>query len=242
MAGKETLFSGLHREQLQGNITVFYNHIFLAIAPILVFLIPLSIFAPQATIFIYYMIAISGLYTLSLLLQLLFPSHYMVTHLCISTSMYLMFFYAMIRLGGIPTSGGLIFAGIANVFATVPRQRTWFPISMFSLFCVMVVLLVVLKPWLHVPEQMTPELNSILFAAMGISLTGSALGFVLQFIRQQRKLEELEARHLKEMNEFKDRFFTNITHEFRTPLTIIDGMADLIKARPGEWMETGLQR
>jgi signal transduction histidine kinase/DNA-binding response OmpR family regulator len=239
---KKLSFPGCTVKQLQGNITVFYNHIFLAIAPILVFLIPLSIFAPQATIFIYYMIAISGLYTLSLLLQLLFPSRYMVTHLCISTSMYLMFFYAMIRLGGIPTSGGLIFAGIANVFATVPRQRTWFPISMFSLFCVMVILLVVLKPWLHVPEQMTPELNSILFAAMGISLTGSALGFVLQFIRQQRKLEELEARHLKEMNEFKDRFFTNITHEFRTPLTIIEGMADLIKARPGEWMGTGLQK
>jgi signal transduction histidine kinase/DNA-binding response OmpR family regulator len=239
---KKLSFPGCTKKQLQGNITVFYNHIFLAIAPILVFIIPLSIFAPQATIFIYYMIAISGLYTLSLLLQLLFPSRYMVTHLCISTSMYLMFFYAMIRLGGIPTSGGLIFAGISNVFATVPRQRTWFPISMFSLFCVMVVLLVVLKPWLHVPEQMTPELNSILFAAMGISLTGSALGFVLQFIRQQRKLEEVEARHLKEMNEFKDRFFTNITHEFRTPLTIIEGMADLIKARPGEWMGTGLQK
>ena len=53
----------------------------------------------------------------------------------------------------------------------------------------------------------------------------------------RRKLEELEARHLKEMNEFKDRFFTNITHEFRTPLTIINGMTDLITARPGEWME-----
>ncbi len=239
---KKLSFPGCTERQLQGNITVFYNHIFLAIAPIIVFLIPLLIFAPQATIFIYYMIAISGLYTLSLLLQLLFPSRYMVTHLCISISMYLMFFYAMIRLGGIPTSGGLIFAGIANVFATVPRQRTWFPISMFSLFCVMVVLLVVLKPWLHVPEQMTPELNSILFAAMGIVLTGSALGFVLQFIRQQRKLEELEARHLKEMNEFKDRFFTNITHEFRTPLTIIKGMADLIRVRPEEWMEPGLQK
>jgi|WetSurSiteA1Bulk_404760.scaffolds.fasta_scaffold12062_2 signal transduction histidine kinase/DNA-binding response OmpR family regulator len=239
---KKLTFPGCTKKQLQGNITVFYNHIFLAIAPILVFLIPLSIFAPQATIFIYYMIAISGLYTLSLLLQLLFPSRYMVTHLCVSTSMYLMFFYAMIRLGGIPTSGGLIFAGISNVFATVPRQRIWFPISMFSLFCVMVVLLVVLKPWLHVPEQMTPELNSILFAAMGISLTGSALGFVLQFIRQQQKSEELEARHLKEMNEFKDRFFTNITHEFRTPLTIIDGMADLIRAQPEQWIGTGLQK
>ena len=239
---KKLSFPGCTEKQLQGNKTVFYNHIFLAIAPILVFIIPLSIFAPQATIFIYYMIAISGLYTLSLLLQLLFPSRYMVTHLCISTSMYLMFFYAMIRLGGIPTSGGLIFAGISNVFATVPRQRTWFPISMFSLFCVMVVLLVVLKPWLHVPEQMTPELNSILFAVMGIVLTGGALGFVLQFIRQQRKLEELEARHLKEMNEFKDRFFTNITHEFRTPLTIIKGMGNLIRARPQEWMGTGLQK
>jgi signal transduction histidine kinase/DNA-binding response OmpR family regulator len=166
----------------------------------------------------------------------------MVTHPFISISMYLMFFYAMVRLGGIPTSGGLIFAGIANVFATVPRQRIWFPISMFSIFCVMVVFLVVLKPWLHVPEQITPALNSIMFGAMAIFLTGGALGFILQFIRQQRKLEELEAMHLKEMNEFKDRFFTNITHEFRTPLTIINGMADLVKARPGEWMGTGIEK
>ncbi len=75
-----------------------------------------------------------------------------------------------------------------------------------------------------------------------IVLTGAALVFVLQFIRQQRKLEELESRHLKEINEFKDRFFTNITHEFRTPLTIIKGMGNLIKARPGEWMGTGLQK
>ena len=238
---KKLYFPGCTDKQLQGNITVFYNHIFLAIAPLL-FLISLLIFAPQATIFIYYMIAISCLYTLSLLLQLLFPSHYMVTHPFISISMYLMFFYAMVRLGGIPTSGGLIFAGIANVFATVPRQRIWFPISMFSIFCVMVVFLVVLKPWLHVPEQITPALNSIMFAAMAIILTGGALGFILQFIRQQRKLEELEAMHLKEINEFKDRFFTNITHEFRTPLTIINGMADLVKARPGEWMGTGIEK
>jgi DNA-binding response OmpR family regulator/nitrogen-specific signal transduction histidine kinase len=75
-----------------------------------------------------------------------------------------------------------------------------------------------------------------------IFLTGAALVFVLQFIRQQRRLEELEARHLKEINEFKDRFFTNITHEFRTPLTIIKGMANLIRTRPGEWMGAGLHK
>jgi signal transduction histidine kinase/DNA-binding response OmpR family regulator len=188
------------------------------------------------------MAAFSGLYALSLILQLLFPRPYMVIHTFISSTMYLMTFYAIIQLGGIPTSGGLIFAGISNVLATIPRQRNWLPVSMFSLFCVLNVLLVVLKPWLHVPDQMTPALNSILWMAISIVLTGGALVFVLQFIRQQRKLEELEAIHLKEINEFKDRFFTNITHEFRTPLTIIKGMGNLIKARPGEWMGTGLQK
>ena len=170
---KKLSFPGCTDRQLQGNITVFENHIFLVIAPFALVIL-LSIFAPQATIFINYLIAICGLYTLSLLLQLLFPSRYMVHHPFISITMYLMFFYAMMRLGGIPTSGGLIFAGIANVFATVPRQRTWFPIAMFSIFCVMVVLLVVLKPWLHVPEQMTPALNSIMFAILAILLTGGA--------------------------------------------------------------------
>ena len=40
----------------------------------------------------------------------------------------------------------------------------------------------------------------------------------------------------------KTGFFTNITHEFRTPLTIIEGMADLIRAQPEQWMGTGLQK
>jgi len=227
--------------QLQGNITVFEKHIFLSFFALMI-AIALMIFAPQLTIYIQYMIAFSSLYALSLILQLLFPRPYMVIHTIISSTMYLMTFYAIILLGGIPTSGGLIFAGMSNVLATIPRQRTWLPVSMFSLFCVLVVLLVVLKPWLHVPDQITPVINSILWMTMSIILTGGALAFVLQFIRQQRKLEELEAIHLKEINEFKDRFFTNITHEFRTPLTIIKGMGNLIKARPGEWMGTGLQK
>jgi signal transduction histidine kinase len=89
---------------------------------------------------------------------------------------------------------------------------------------------------------MTPGLNSLFWMISSIILTGSALAFVLRFIKQQRKLEELETRHLKEINEVKDRFFTNNTHEFRTPLTIIKGMTDLIRVRPEEWMETGLEK
>lgn len=238
---KKLTFQGCNNKQLQGNITVFENHIFLSTASLMIG-IALMIFAPAATIFTNYMIAFSSLYALSLLLQILYPKNYMLTHTFISSTMHLMTFFFIIRLGGIPTSGGLILSGITNVLATIPRQRTWLPTSMFLLYSVIVVLLVILKPWLHIPDQVTPALNSIMWMILSIILTGSALVFVLRFIRQQRRLEELEAKHMKEISEFKDRFFTNITHEFRTPLTIIDGMANLIEAQPEKWSTNGLQK
>lgn len=44
-----------------------------------------------------------------------------------------------------------------------------------------------------------------------------------------RKMAASETRRLKEINQFKNRLFTNITHEFRTPLTVIKGMTGTIK-------------
>ena len=48
------------------------------------------------------------------------------------------------------------------------------------------------------------------------------------FYRYQikRKLTLAENRRLQEIDALKNKFFTNITHEFRTPLTIIQGIAD----------------
>jgi signal transduction histidine kinase/DNA-binding response OmpR family regulator/ligand-binding sensor domain-containing protein len=45
-------------------------------------------------------------------------------------------------------------------------------------------------------------------------------------LQNQLQNEQREALRLKELDAFKSRLYTNITHEFRTPLTVILGMAE----------------
>ena len=49
---------------------------------------------------------------------------------------------------------------------------------------------------------------------------------------QQLELERKDAMKYKEINEFKSQLYTNITHEFRTPLTVIMGMAEQLEENP----------
>jgi len=44
-----------------------------------------------------------------------------------------------------------------------------------------------------------------------------------------RQLAQAEAENLRTIDQFKSRFYTNITHEFRTPLTVILGMLEQIQ-------------
>lgn len=44
-----------------------------------------------------------------------------------------------------------------------------------------------------------------------------------------------------ELNAYRTKLYTNITHEFRTPLTIILGMAQQISSQPEKWYHEGLE-
>lgn len=55
----------------------------------------------------------------------------------------------------------------------------------------------------------------------------------------QLELTEEKAKQLRELDQVKSRFFTNISHEFRTPLTVIEGMADQVRENPEKWAVEG---
>lgn len=56
-----------------------------------------------------------------------------------------------------------------------------------------------------------------------------------------RKTIEKERETIQRLEEFKSKFFTNLTHELRTPLTVISGMSSVIAENPKRWAAEGTE-
>lgn len=141
-------------------------------------------------------------------------------------------FLIIIRLGGIPQCGGIILGGLNSVIFSVLFYSVRWSVWYFFLFVSCTVANHVIQTSLKVPPEMTPEVNQFFFLINTLFLGGLTLVVVLIYLFQHTRYEKERAQRLQELDEVKTRLFTNITHEFRTPLTVIQGMVDQMKSDP----------
>ncbi|MGD9929108.1 MAG: ATP-binding protein [Mangrovibacterium sp.] len=102
-------------------------------------------------------------------------------------------------------------------------------ILVFSTYFISVSYLAIVDKHLPGKEALSPDLNLILWALNLLVITTVVFIFALLAQRIYTNLERREAERQKEISDAKTRLYTNITHEFRTPLTVILGLADSAK-------------
>jgi len=92
---------------------------------------------------------------------------------------------------------------------------------------------------LHVNIKILPPWYRTWWAYLLYALSLGALAYsIYRFQKRRWELksslanEQAEAQRLKEIDEVKNRLYTNITHEFRTPLTVILNLAEELRMNP----------
>ena len=137
---------------------------------------------------------------------------------------YVLFsFAAVLYFGGIMYSGGLVLVGFAGVLYSLYYLKPTQIRFLFILYIVTVILEALLQPYLEQLPEITPTANLILFVLHLFVIAAVFKNWLDFFMKQNMLLKTKEVEHLKEIDKVKTDFYTRISHEFRTPLTIILG-------------------
>ena len=136
-------------------------------------------------------------------------------------------------MGGMVNVGTPVYVGlIGPVYALIlPNKRR--AINIFLFYTAAMIIATLANPL-----QSEPYVFYRYF--MGFLISNSAIFFTLYYFTSQwEKAKAAEKKRYKEIDELKTKFYTHIAHEFRTPLTIITGIADQIKSAPDQWLNPG---
>ena len=135
----------------------------------------------------------------------------------------------IIKMGGLMTSGGLFLLAVQAVTSTVVLRNFKRMYIVATLFAVTMVALIIFQPMFPTDNVLSPKQNAIIFVLVLFQVTAWILFFSFYAVNLFEGMEHRETQRQKELNDAKTRLYTNITHEFRTPLTVIMGLADSVK-------------
>jgi signal transduction histidine kinase/DNA-binding response OmpR family regulator len=140
---------------------------------------------------------------------------------------------------------GFIFIG-SWMFAMSHKERSLF----FFISLTAITWCVIIRPaaiFLHYGINTPAEILDAKIVSFLEVFFLSAVAYFFDAYDYNQKLEnflnlrqiEREQKRISELESFKSRFFTNLTHEFRTPLTLIIGMSKEIDQDSKRWLPEG---
>lgn len=230
-------YKGIDEAKLQQRLSSWFTNLVIS-----VFVTIMTILATKLEVhsLVLFGLLLLSVYIPSMILQLLFTFRRMwLFHLAHHLQL-LVTFYIIVRLGGIHNSGGIILAGLSMVITSISFNSNRWAIWYFSFFVLGIITVAIIQFNLQLPAEMPPRVNHLFFLVNTLSLTAYTLVIVLVYLGQFTQIEKDKAERLRELDEFKTKLYTNITHEFRTPLTVILGMSEQIEEEPEKWMKRGL--
>ncbi|MCB0667695.1 MAG: response regulator, partial [Saprospiraceae bacterium] len=94
-----------------------------------------------------------------------------------------------------------------------------------------------------IPPWWRSSWATILYLSLGVGAIWIAFRIIVyrSNLRRQLAYEKKEAERVKELDSLKTQLYMNMTHEFRTPLTVILGMARQIQENPKDNFRSGLE-
>lgn len=122
------------------------------------------------------------------------------------------------------------------MFAMSHTERTIFAFFSLTIMCAAIIL----NPNTETSEntRVTNFIEVLFLSTVAFIFDSFDFNLKLANFMNQLKIKDEQERIIR-LEEFKSRFFTNLTHELRTPLTMISGMAREIAEDPRRWATEG---
>lgn len=136
--------------------------------------------------------------------------------------------FIIIKFGGLPNSlGGWGGAFICFMHSLAICRRKILVLNA-GIYFLCLIALVILYPYLKPVSDWTPEINNLIFTFNEVWMCLFLVKVFYDSIVARTNEAKRKALHLQEIDLLKSKLYANITHEFRTPLTLIRGNAEEI--------------